>query len=390
MLSAVCQSSLTKRRMTMRLRHTRSIWILALLLLAAFLIVPSCAPAQAGPRAWIDWPLEGFETEPGTTVNLIAHAYAVDGVAEMRLEVDRQPYRVVSPDAAGEQFVEASAAWFAEEPGLYLLSVLAVDVNGQASGPADVTVRVTGEEPELTATTGPEETPAPSTATPEEPVSTVAPTGTAPPPTPTPPPPGRTPVPPTATPPPPTATPPPPRIVSFEVSRSQVTVGECVSFSWRVEGSPTAIYFDGEGVTSPDSRDKCPTSTRDFQLRAESPGGVDTESLTVVVIQPSPTPGDTQGPLIQNETGPQQMWAPDGSSCRDDEPYQFQANVSDPSGVLWVKLVSGTTYRIQYTLLNLNGDGGTFRWHVRACDKVNPMNCSDSGTHTITILDCPT
>jgi len=215
-------------------------------------------------------------------------------------------------------------------------------------------------------------------------------------------------VPPTATPPPPpaTATPLPPRIVSFEVSDSQITAGECVRFDWRVEGSPTAIFFDGEGVTSPDSREKCPTSTRDFQLRAEGPGGVDTESLTVVVIQPSPTPKDTQGPLIQNETGPQQMWAPDGNSCREDEPYQFQANVSDPSGVLSVKLVysikdgpdqsggmqlvSGTTYRLQYTLPNLQGDGGTFRWHITACDKVNPMNCRDSGSHTISMVDCPT
>ncbi|MDH4209605.1 MAG: hypothetical protein OEV76_12070, partial [Anaerolineae bacterium] len=117
------------------------------------------------------------------------------------------------------------------------------------------------------------------------------------------------------------------------------------------------------------------------------------------------TPVDTEGPLIQNETGPQQMWAPDGGSCRGDEPYQFQANVSDPSGVLWAKLVysmnqgaeqsgglqlvSGITYRLQYILPNLQGDGGTFRWHVRACDKVNPMNCRDSGIHTITILDCP-
>jgi hypothetical protein len=381
-------------------------WILPLLMLAALLVVPSCAPAQAGPRAWIDWPLDGFETSPGSTVNLIAHAYAEEGVAEIRLEVDRQPYRVVSPDPAGEQFVEVSAAWFADEPGIYLLSVIAVDANGQASGPADVTVRVTGEVPEVTVTPGPEESPAPPAPTPEEPVSTVAPTGTPPPPTPTSPPPTGTRLPPTATPPPPTATPLPPRIVSFEVSDSQITAGECVRFSWRVEGSPTAIYFDGEGVTSPDSRDKCPPATRDFQLRAEGPGGVDTESLTVVVIQPSPTPQDTQGPSIQNETGPQQMWAPDGSSCRDEEPYEFQANVSDPSGVLWVKLVysikdgpdqsggmqlvSGTTYGIQYTLPNLQGDGGTFRWHITACDKVNPMNCRDSDTHAISMLDCPT
>jgi len=387
----------------MRLRHKYSASVLPLFLLAALLVVPSCAPTQVGPRAWIDWPLEGFETDPGSTVNLIAHAYAQDGVAEVRLEVDRQSYRVVSPDPAGEQFVEVSAAWFAEEPGLYLLSVIAVDTKGQASGSADVTVRVRGEE--LT-TTPPEETPPPPAPTPEEPVSTIAPTETTLPPTPTSPPPTGTRVPPTATAPRPTATPLPPRIVSFEVTDSQVTAGQCVTFSWRVEGSPSAVYFDGEGVTNPSSAERCPAATREYQLRAVGPGGETTESLTVVVIQPSPTPKDTQGPLIQNETGPDEMWAPDGDSCRGDEPYQFQANVSDPSGVLSVKLVysikdgpdqsggmqlvSGTTYRIQYTLPNLQGDGGTFRWHITACDKVNPMNCRDSATHSILMLDCPT
>jgi hypothetical protein len=373
--------------------------ILPLVLLGLAAAILSCAPVETGPRAWIDWPTKGFETGVGTTVTLIAHAYAEDGVAEVQLAVDRQPYRVVSPDQAGEQFVEVSVDWLADEAGTYLLSMTALDVNGQAGNPTSVTVRVTGEGPGLLLTPSPlatavtmtleSPTVAPPTGTPEElPLATA----TSPPP-------------PTGTPVPPTATPLPPRIVSFEVNRSQIAAGECVRFSWRVDGSPTAIYFDGEGVTSPDSRERCPTATKEFELRAEGTGGGDTARLTVVVVQPSPTSQDTEGPLIQNETGPQQMWAPDGSSCRGDEPYQFQANVSDPSGVLWVKLVysidqrpeqsgglqlvSGATYRLGYTLPNLQGQGGTFRWRIRACDEVNPMNCSDSSTHNVTILDCP-
>ena len=359
----------------MRPGHTHATSMLHLLLVAALLILASCAPTQVGPRAWIDWPLEGFETDPGSTVNLIAHAYAEDGVAEVRLEVDRQPYRVVSPEPAGEQFVEVSAAWFAEEPGLYLLSVVAVDANGQASGPADVTVRVTGEEPELTPTTGPEETPPPPAPTPEGPVATMAPTETAPPPTPTSPPPTGTRVPPTATPPPPTATAQPPRIVSFEVSRSQIAAGECVTFSWRVEGSPTAIYFDGEGVTSPDSRDKCLTSTREFQLRAEGPGGSDTESLTVVVIQPSPTPKDTQGPPAPS------LISPVGNASQGcaDVTLRWQA-VTDPSGIegyyVKVEKVTGspksggwTTTDTQYTIdVAWLECGQGYRWLVWAED----------------------
>jgi len=389
----------------MTVRHRSWTAILPLVLLGVMAVALSCAPAERGPRAWIDWPGEGFETDVGTTLTVIAHAYAERGVAEVQLSVDRQPYRVVSPDQVGEQFVEVSVEWFADEPGTYLLSVTAFDVNGQASSPASVTVSVTGEGPQFIVTPEPEETPPPASPMPEDSTTTPGPTETSPPPTATSPPPTGTLVPPTATPPPPTATPQPPRIVSFEVDRSQISVGECVRFSWRIEGQPSAIYFDGEGVTSPDSRQRCPTTTRDYELRAEGAGGADTERLTVVVVEPSPTPGDTEGPLIQNETGPQQMWAPDGSACRGDEPYQFQARVSDPSGVLWVKLiysinqepeqsgglqlVSGTTYRLQYALPNLQGAGGSFRWQISACDMVNPMNCSDSDSHTVSILDCP-
>jgi hypothetical protein len=382
----------------MTLRYRSSTVILPLVLLGLMAALLSCSPAETGPRAWIDWPPEGFETDVGTTVTLIAHAYAEAGVAEVQLAVDRQPYRVVAPDQAGEQFVDVSIEWLAEEPGTYLLSVTAFDVNGQASSPASVTVSVAGEGAQDIVTPGPEETPPPTTPTPEESITTPGPTVTPPLPTATSPPPTGTPL-------PPTATPVPPRIVSFDVDRSRITAGQCVVFSWRVEGQPSAIYFDGEGVTSPDSRQRCPTTTRDYELRAEGASGADTERLTVVVVEPSPTPGDTQGPLIQNETGPQQMWAPDGSACREDEPYQFQAKVSDSSGVRWVKviysinqgpeqsgglqLVSGTTYRLDYSLPNLQGDGGSFRWQISACDTVNPMNCSDSDSHTVTILDCP-
>ncbi len=345
----------------MRLRHRHSTWILPLLLLSVLLVVLSCAPAQAGPRAWIDWPRDGFETAPGTTVTLIGHAYAQEGVAEVRLEVDRQPYRVGSPEPAGGQFVEVSVDWFPDAPGTYLLSLTAFDVNGQASNPASVTVRVPGEVPEPSVTPGPEETPPPAT-TPEEPVSTVAPTDAPPPPT--------------VTAPPPTATLLRPRIVSFEVDRSQITAGGCVAFSWRVEGSPTAIYFDGEGVTSPDSRSVCPTATKEYQLRAEGPGGVDTESLTVVVVEPSPTP-DTQGPPAPSPAVPANGLE---LSCRSSQTLAW-VPVSDPSGIsgYYVKLerevipgawkslgewgaVSGKEVSVPVDC------GSRYRWAVRAQD----------------------
>jgi hypothetical protein len=373
----------------MSLRHRHSTWILPLLLLTVLLAVLSCAPAPAGPRAWIDWPPQGFETSVGTTLTLIAHAYAEEGVAGVRLEVDRQPYRLVSPEQAGEQFVQVSAEWFADQPGTYLLSVTTLDVNGQPSNPASVSVSVTGEAPGLRLT------PSPLTTV----MTTTLESPTVPPPTQAPPPPSAaaqpatgTSLPPTATQPPPTATLEPPRIVSFDVDHSQITAGECVRFSWRVEGYPTAVYFDGEGVTNPSSARVCLAATRDFGLRAEGPSGVDTRSITVVVIQPSPTP-DTAGPPAPS------LVSPTGNAEQGCGAVNLRwSAVSDPSGIatyyVKVEKVTGTSKSGAWTTNDTEltipaawlecGQG--YQWAVRAEDgagNLGPLSTWDAFTVTL-------
>ena len=369
----------------MTMRHKSSTVILPLILLGLAAAILSCAPVESGPRAWIDWPPQGFETSVGTTVTLIAHAYAQEGVGEVQLAVDRQPYRVVSPDQGGEQFVAVSADWLADEPGTYLLSVTAIDVNGQASNPASVTVNVTGEGPQLIVTAGPGEIPPPTIPTPEEPLATLVPTEVPPAPTATSP--G-----PTATPPPPTATPLPPRIASFEVNRSQITAGECVRFSWRIDGSPTAIYFDGDGVSSPDSRERCPTGTRDFELRAEGPSGVDAQSITVVVIEPSPVP-DSQGPPAPS------LVSPTGDAEQSCGAVTLRwSGVTDPSGIktyyVKVEKVTGTfksgawtTTNTQFTIPAVWLECGQgYEWAVRAEDGAGNLGpWSSWGSFSVTL-----
>jgi hypothetical protein len=372
-----------KRRKTMRLRHRHSTWVIPLLLLSLLLIVLSCAPAQNVPRAWIDWPRDGFETTVGTTVTLIGHAYAENGVAEARLEVDRQPYRVGSPEPAGGQFVEVSIDWFADEPGTYLLSLVAFDANGQASNPASVAVSVTGEEPGLLVTPSPVTTV--MTMTLESP--TVAP------PTSEPPPPTATSASPaTGTPLPPTATPEPPRIVVFEVDRPQITAGECVRFSWRVEGYPTAIYFDGQGVTSPSSARVCPEATRQFELRAEGPSGADAQSITLVVVEPSPIP-DTEGPPAPS------LVSPTGNMEQGCDAVKLRWRaVTDPSGIstyyVKVEKVTGTAKSGAWTTNDTEltipvawlecGQG--YEWAVRAEDGAGNLGpLSNWGAFTVTL-----
>jgi hypothetical protein len=352
---------------------------LPLVLLGLTAAILSCAPVETGPRAWIDWPRDGYEINVGTTVQVICHAYARGGVAEVHLAVDMQPYRVVTPDLAGEEFVEVNTEWFADEPGSYLLSVTAFDANGQASNPASVTVRVTGEEPRLILTPGAEETPPPATETPEEPTASVGPpSATPPPPTATSPPPTGTPLPPTATPPPPTATPLPPTIASFEVNPSTITLGGCAHFTWRVEGDIIGIWFDGEGVGNyPDSRDRCPTATRAYELRAEGPGGEAAANVTVNVTEPpSPTP-DTEGP-----PAPGGMSPTGGAEVGCGAVTLSWNPASDPSGIdmyyIKVEKVTGTYKSGAWTTTETDLTiaaawlecGQQYRWAVRAEDGV--------------------
>jgi hypothetical protein len=363
----------------MRLWHRSSMAILPLVLLGLTAGLLSCAPVESGPRVWIDFPLEGSQFFPETTVSVTCHAFAREGVAEVQLAVNGEPYRVVAPAQPGEQFVEISMEWLAAESGDYVLSVTAFDVSGAAANPDSVTVTVVGETPRLVISptaigtgvprTGtplpPVETPPPATATVVAPTSTVPPTGS--------------PAPPTATPRPPTATPPPPTIVSFEASPPSVSAGECTTLGWAVEGAVSAVWLDGDGVGDHDSRQRCPDATTTYTLLAEGPGGEDTATVRVkVTAPPSPTPtADTQGPAAPGGM------TPTGGEKQGCGTVSLRWNpVSDPSGIntyyVKVEKASGTyksgAWTTTETELTIPAAwlecGHQYRWAVRAEDGV--------------------
>ncbi len=383
--------------------------IVAGLFLVSAVVLASCGVEPmamevtlATINAWVGGPPDGAEIPLGENP-VLCHFFADEGVASGELWVNGSFANGAANPDPGNEYFTAELSFQAPAPGTYVLECVTTDqADNQAwSEPATVFVSrgpvPPPPPPEVPAAT-PTETEVPRevpTATPTSravptntPTSTTRPTNT-----------------PTST---PTSTPTTqPRVVitMFEVSKTQTTSGECVRFTWRVE-APTEIYFDGEGVTNyPAFEDRCPTSTRAFELRAEGYGGPVTASITVVVIQPSPPPSDTEGPSIWDEEGPEGMVAPMGGDCL--ETYQFQAYVSDPSGVRWVKLICSINqrdqqacgslelhpripnlYRIAYALPELKGSPGSMYWYIRACDLVDPMNCSNSPGHTTPIGVC--
>jgi len=176
-----------------------------------------------------------------------------------------------------------------------------------------------------------------------------------------------------------------------------------------VEGVISAVWFDGEGVGDHDSRDnRCPTATRAYELRAEGPGGTDTESVTVVVIQPSPSPEDMTGPSITN-VYPTQGRVCTGRYCGGEQnptSIDISATVTDQSGVSAVQMYciyfSGATPQPEQYCGNFTKGGGNnwvmtytppglyrgfVNYRIRATDNSPGSNVSWWGTGYIEVYE---
>jgi hypothetical protein len=397
----------------MRSSHPFRVALTGLLVLAA-VVLASCGPTlmsvETGPRAWVGGPPDGSEVPLGA-VSVMCHGYAGAGVTHLELWVNGAFANRAANTSPGSEYFTASMDFETTGPGSYVVHCWTYGDDGGTAQSEPVTLRITGEEP--TPTTGEEEIPtATPTSTEAPPTATVPPpTGTPVPPTSTSIPPTSTRIPPTSTPPPPTSTREPPRITSFEVTASQITLGQCVTFSYAVAGSPDAIFFNGEGVGGPSgSVERCPNATREFELTAEVGGQVvDRATLTVVVV-----PGDTEGPGIGKigESTDPVCWP--GAYTYPNQ-VTISAPVSDDSGVEAVKL----TYRVgqgsstgSWEALAMTGlrgyysvtvgptdlersnsapaggeQNGYMEYYIQAYDSLG--NRSDSGMGRVTIVYCP-
>lgn len=113
-----------------------------LLLLLAFLAL-SCSEEMDGrPRAWIDFPRDGMHVPVGTSVKVVSHVFALDGVAEVVLSVNGEAYRRDVPVEPGAEFTEVSQEWIPAEAGIYTLQVRVYDTLGEYSNPATISIQV--------------------------------------------------------------------------------------------------------------------------------------------------------------------------------------------------------------------------------------------------------
>ena len=166
--------------------------VLTVLLLALACTLPACdrETRSGGPYVWIDVPTDGLQVAVDREVRLEGHAAYHGGIARVEVWVNGELHLVEESPATEGDLAHFDQMWMPPGPGDYAIQVVAVGLDGAASEPDAVRLRVGEQVAEVT--------PIPS-ATPEE--ATLTPTAV---PTPT-----ETQQPPTATPTlaPPTATP---------------------------------------------------------------------------------------------------------------------------------------------------------------------------------------
>jgi hypothetical protein len=409
-------------------KQIRGRWVLAAMCIVVLVGLAACGEGDSRPRAWIDHPLDGVSVPLGSSVEVISHAYAREGVTEVLLSVNGQPYHRQIPAEGVVPFVEVSQEWLADEEGSYTLQVQSYDTAGEASNPATISVRVAGAvgmasaepaaptptdtavtptlAPAIPTEAAPTDTPMLPTATTAPPTPTpVPPTATTAPPTPTPVPPTATTAPPTLTPVPPTATTKPPSPtpvppsptpwpaaqVDFRSDAPTLVEGECTRLRWDVEYA-TAVYLDGHGVVGHGNEEICPLTTTTYHLHVEAPAGNVDRHVTVEVVPPQ----DTTPPPV-----PSPMVPADGLelSCRAEQVLVWLP-VSDPSGIegYYVKLeqqitagqwqtvrgwgpVAGKQVEVEVQC------GGVYRWTVRAEDGAGNFSDWSAWSHFSVGLD---
>lgn len=152
-----------KRWMKMTKRDVRLVFLGAVILVALSACGPQLAEISLGPGSWIDKPLAN-STIPLAPYEVVSHASSGEGVAAFELAVDGQPVSTndVSEDQYGETLAYITQVWIPTAPGVYELSVRAMNPSGDYGPQTSVMVTVGEEEEEQEEEAAPSATPTPA------------------------------------------------------------------------------------------------------------------------------------------------------------------------------------------------------------------------------------
>ncbi len=324
-----------------------------------FLWTSGCAAERGSdPQAWIDAPREGASITMGESVTVASHLFDRDGVAEVVLSVNGEPYRQDIPSEDGGDFVSIRQEWRPDAPGTYLLRVQGFDRQGEPGNPDTVSILIR-EEAELVKPLTPAEA-APAATELPTPVISVTPEITI------------------------TPTLPPPSTITFYADPPTIKAESCSTLYWNVANAKRVIFG---GVDQPfsGSFQACLCESARYPLRVVNLDGTETVQTvdvavtgTCVTETPEPPAADTTPPSIPSPAVPANGLE---LSCRSSQNLVWLPSTDDASGVsgYFVKLEvqikagewqsAGGYGPLSDKQVNVNVNcGGVYRWMVRAQD----------------------
>jgi hypothetical protein len=265
--SAPAAAAAPSRRSSMPL----IVGLLLLFLVLAAIVIGGLYMALGGGRSrpvvTIQSPQDNTQVLAGQEVLVQATATGARDITRMELHIDDTLVgTATSPDPAGQPSLTATQPWTFQQPGPHTISVVAFTAQGQTGTSEEVNVTVVSSVADITPTVPPTATPTETpTATPTM-TNTVAPTDTAE----------------------PSATPTPPvPVVEFWADETTLERGQSTLLHWHVE-NVLQIFLDGQPVTGPDGQVQVtPQQTTTYELRAVHTEGVETQEVTITVVQPA-------------------------------------------------------------------------------------------------------
>jgi hypothetical protein len=150
-----------------------------LALLAIFLGSCTLSGRSTGIQAWIDSPLDGLAIPPGTVLSLEGHAAADRGLNRIEFQINGEFLAAFDDPEMRNNLAHVSHLWLAEEPGVYIIYLIATGHDAFAVAMDHATVIVAESAAAITGI------PLLTPTAPPIPVITVSPVSVTPTPTPT-------------------------------------------------------------------------------------------------------------------------------------------------------------------------------------------------------------
>ena len=132
--------------------------ITVLVLLTVFAVALTSCTGDDGPvhRAWIDFPKQGGQFEPGSPIPITIHLTEDEAMGEVIIRVNEEVIYQSLPPRTGNPVMTIHQDWIPDQPGDYSIEVDLTDQAGEMVSRAQVDIQVLGEliplQPDLAVT----------------------------------------------------------------------------------------------------------------------------------------------------------------------------------------------------------------------------------------------